>query len=336
MGDVLVYMDPADQRQAARLRPPAGRRGRRLAGGGRRERRADRRRRARRRPTWCSRRRTPRSPPTFRKPTRPSWRRRSGRARPTSCCSRTPRRATTSPPAAAATAGLPFVGYCVDAVARRRRGAGGQRDLRRSAARHDAHLAAGGVRHQLGRPARGASRRRPGRARPARAACRARQPEDDLRRAGRSQTDEGVDLTTADLIVCVGRGIGGADNIPVAEELADALGAELAASRPVVDSGLAAQGAPGRQVRRDGEAQAVPEPRRLRRPRARRGHAGSRADRRGQHGPGAAIFNVAHYGAVADLFDVADELTACSADRAARRRLAADPRALLPCGRRTT
>ena len=25
--------------------------------------------------------------------------------------------------------------------------------------------------------------------------------------------------------------------------------------------------------------------------------------------PGAAIFNIAHYGAVADLFDVADELT---------------------------
>jgi electron transfer flavoprotein alpha subunit len=50
-------------------------------------------------------------------------------------------------------------------------------------------------------------------------------------------SDEGVDLTKAELIVCVGRGIGGADNIPVAEELADALGAELAASRPVIDSG---------------------------------------------------------------------------------------------------
>ena len=30
--------------------------------------------------------------------------------------------------------------------------------------------------------------------------------------------------------------------------------------------------------------------------------------------PGAAIFNVAHYGAVADLFDVADELTSLSAE----------------------
>ena len=49
--------------------------------------------------------------------------------------------------------------------------------------------------------------------------------------------DEGVDLTTADLIVCVGRGIGGAENIEIAEELAAALGGELAASRPVIDSG---------------------------------------------------------------------------------------------------
>jgi electron transfer flavoprotein alpha subunit len=49
--------------------------------------------------------------------------------------------------------------------------------------------------------------------------------------------DEGVDLTAADLIVCVGRGIGGAENIEIAEELASALGAELGASRPVVDNG---------------------------------------------------------------------------------------------------
>ena len=49
--------------------------------------------------------------------------------------------------------------------------------------------------------------------------------------------DEGVDLTKADKILCVGRGIGGAENVPVAEELAEALGAELGASRPVIDSG---------------------------------------------------------------------------------------------------
>ena len=42
-----------------------------------------------------------------------------------------------------------------------------------------------------------------------------------------------VDLTAAEIIVSVGRGIKEADNIPVVQKLADALGAELAASRPI-------------------------------------------------------------------------------------------------------
>jgi electron transfer flavoprotein alpha subunit len=46
-----------------------------------------------------------------------------------------------------------------------------------------------------------------------------------------------VDLTAAPVIVSVGRGIGEADNIPIIEELAAALGAELAASRPICDNG---------------------------------------------------------------------------------------------------
>ena len=46
-----------------------------------------------------------------------------------------------------------------------------------------------------------------------------------------------VDLTAADIIVSVGRGIKEKDNIPIVEELAKALGAELAASRPICDSG---------------------------------------------------------------------------------------------------
>jgi len=47
----------------------------------------------------------------------------------------------------------------------------------------------------------------------------------------------GVDLTSADIIVSIGRGIGKEENIPLAIELSKALGGELAASRPVVDSG---------------------------------------------------------------------------------------------------
>jgi electron transfer flavoprotein alpha subunit len=46
-----------------------------------------------------------------------------------------------------------------------------------------------------------------------------------------------VDLTQADKIVCVGRGIKDKDNIEAARLLAAALGAELAGSRPVIDSG---------------------------------------------------------------------------------------------------
>lgn len=46
-----------------------------------------------------------------------------------------------------------------------------------------------------------------------------------------------VDITTAELLVSVGRGIGSQDNLEVAEELAQALGAPLSASRPVIDQG---------------------------------------------------------------------------------------------------
>jgi electron transfer flavoprotein alpha subunit len=49
--------------------------------------------------------------------------------------------------------------------------------------------------------------------------------------------DTGLNLTDADIIVSVGRGIGNQKNIQLAQELADALGGALGASRPVVDSG---------------------------------------------------------------------------------------------------
>lgn len=46
-----------------------------------------------------------------------------------------------------------------------------------------------------------------------------------------------VDLSQADRIVAVGRGIKSQENIALAEKLAAALGAELAASRPICDAG---------------------------------------------------------------------------------------------------
>ena len=47
----------------------------------------------------------------------------------------------------------------------------------------------------------------------------------------------GVDLSSADLIVSVGRGIAKEENIPLAEELTTLLNAELGSSRPIVDYG---------------------------------------------------------------------------------------------------
>jgi electron transfer flavoprotein alpha subunit len=56
--------------------------------------------------------------------------------------------------------------------------------------------------------------------------------EEPFREAQRS-----VDLSAADIIVSVGRGIKEKENLPIVEELAGVLGAELAASRPICDNG---------------------------------------------------------------------------------------------------
>lgn len=49
----------------------------------------------------------------------------------------------------------------------------------------------------------------------------------------------GVDLTKAEIIVSAGRGIGKPENLEIVSQLAEALGGEYGASRPVVDSGWA-------------------------------------------------------------------------------------------------
>jgi electron transfer flavoprotein alpha subunit len=46
-----------------------------------------------------------------------------------------------------------------------------------------------------------------------------------------------VDITKADVLVSIGRGIEEEDNIEIAQELADAMGAVVSCSRPVVDAG---------------------------------------------------------------------------------------------------
>jgi electron transfer flavoprotein alpha subunit len=50
------------------------------------------------------------------------------------------------------------------------------------------------------------------------------------------EVKQAVDLSKADVIVAVGRGIKSKDNIALAEKLAEALGGDLAASRPICDA----------------------------------------------------------------------------------------------------
>lgn len=50
------------------------------------------------------------------------------------------------------------------------------------------------------------------------------------------EVKQAVDLSKADIIVSVGRGIKSKDNLALAEKLAEALGGDLAASRPICDA----------------------------------------------------------------------------------------------------
>ncbi|AUW93600.1 electron transfer flavoprotein subunit alpha [Sulfobacillus thermotolerans] len=59
-----------------------------------------------------------------------------------------------------------------------------------------------------------------------------------------------IDITKADILVSVGRGIEGPDNLPLAEDLAEALGGVVSCSRPVVDAGWLPK---ARQVGKSGQ-----------------------------------------------------------------------------------
>ncbi len=119
---------------------------------------------------------------------------------------------------------------------------------------------------------------------------------------------DAVDLTAAKIIVSVGRGIREPGNIPQARELARAIGGELAASRPICDSGwlpLDRQiGSSGQTVSPDlylalgisGAIQHVV------------GMKGAKTIVAVNKDSGAPIFEIADYGVVADLFDIVPQL----------------------------
>jgi electron transfer flavoprotein alpha subunit len=117
-----------------------------------------------------------------------------------------------------------------------------------------------------------------------------------------------VDITTAELLLSVGRGIGDKENLEQFEELAEAMGATLSSSRPLVDAGWMPS---ARQVGQSGKTVKPKVYLALGISGAVQHLAGMKTSGTiiaVNNDPEAAIFNVAHYGAVADLFEVAEEL----------------------------
>jgi len=121
-----------------------------------------------------------------------------------------------------------------------------------------------------------------------------------------------VDISAADFVLSVGRGIGEQENLEQFQRLAERMGATLGVSRPLVDAGWVTS---DRQVGQSGKTV---------KPRVylALGISGAVQHLAGMRGsdtiiavnsdPDAPIFGVAHYGAVADLFDVAEELESIS------------------------
>jgi len=117
-----------------------------------------------------------------------------------------------------------------------------------------------------------------------------------------------VDISEAEFLVSIGRGIEEEDNLPLIEDLVEATGATLSSSRPIVDNGWLAK---NRQVGQSG-SQVTPTVY------LAIGISGAVQHVAGMKGsdtiiainndPNAPIFDIADYGIVGDLFDVVPEL----------------------------
>src|SRR5437763_3140412 len=118
-----------------------------------------------------------------------------------------------------------------------------------------------------------------------------------------------VDITAAELLVSVGRGIGSQDNLEEVQELADGLGAPLSASRPVTDAGWLPK------TRQVGKSGLKVKPKVY----ITFGISGAPEHLEGMRDAeliiacntdaAAPIFDVAHYGTTVDLFDLVPALT---------------------------
>jgi electron transfer flavoprotein alpha subunit len=124
------------------------------------------------------------------------------------------------------------------------------------------------------------------------------------------QAKQAVDLSQAERIVSVGRGIKEQSNIVIAQQLAEALGAEIAASRPICDAGWLPM---ERQVGSSGQTVAPKLYLAL-------GISGAIQHLVGMKGantivainkdPDAPIFEIADYGIVGDLFEIVPAIIA--------------------------
>jgi electron transfer flavoprotein alpha subunit len=118
-----------------------------------------------------------------------------------------------------------------------------------------------------------------------------------------------VDITAADILVSVGRGIGSQDNLDEVQELADAIGAPLSASRPVTDAGWLPK------TRQVGKSGLKVKPKVY----LTFGISGAPEHLEGMRDAeliiacntdaNAPIFDVAHYGTTLDLFDLVPAMT---------------------------
>ena len=121
-----------------------------------------------------------------------------------------------------------------------------------------------------------------------------------------------VDITASDLLVSVGRGIGSQDTLEEVQELADAMGAPLSASRPITDSGWLPK------TRQVGKSGLKVKPKVY----LTFGISGAPEHLEGMRDAeliiacntdaNAPIFDIADYGICGDLFDVVPALTECA------------------------
>jgi len=124
------------------------------------------------------------------------------------------------------------------------------------------------------------------------------------------EAKQAVDLSQAERIVAVGRGIKGQENLKLAEQLAQAMGAEIAASRPICDSGWLPM---DRQIGSSGQTVAPKLYVALGISGAIQhlvGMKGSRTIVAINKDAEAPIFEIADYGIVGDLFEIVPAMVA--------------------------